>query len=67
MEQGFSFVVLMKWMEDADLQLRSPLLPWNSPGCQLDHIRNKLQPRNGGHTYDPDLEAGRHRLLTRTS
>ena len=34
------------------------------PGCQLDYIWNELQSRNGGHTCDPDLEAGRHRLLT---
>jgi hypothetical protein len=26
-------------------------------------IWNELQFRNGRHTYDPDLEAGRHRLL----
>ena len=25
-------------------------------GCQLDYIWNELQPRNGGHTFDPDLE-----------
>ena len=25
--------------------------------CQLDSIWNELQPRNGGHTWDPDLEA----------
>lgn len=35
------------------------------PGCQLDYIWNDLHSRNGGHTRDPDLEAGRHRLLTR--
>lgn len=29
-------------------------------GCPLDHIWNDLEPRNGGHTWDPDLEAGRH-------
>jgi hypothetical protein len=34
------------------------------PGCQLDYIWNELQSRNRGHTCDPDLEAGRHRLLT---
>jgi hypothetical protein len=34
------------------------------PGCQLDYIWNELQPRNGGHICDPDLEAERHRLLT---
>ena len=34
------------------------------PGCHLDYIWNELQSRNGGHTYDPDLEAERHRLLT---
>lgn len=28
-------------------------------GCQLDYIWNKLQSRNGGHSCDPDLEAGR--------
>ena len=33
-------------------------------GCQLDYIWNELQSRNGGHTCDPDLEAGRHKLLT---
>ena len=33
-------------------------------GCQLDYIWNELQSRNGGHTCDPDLEAGRFRLLT---
>ena len=27
------------------------------PGCQLDYIWNELQPRNGGHTCDPDHEA----------
>ena len=31
------------------------------PDCQLDYIWNELQSRNGGHTRDPDLEAGRHR------
>ena len=34
------------------------------PGCHLDYIWNELQPRNGGHTHNTDLEAGRHRLLT---
>ena len=29
------------------------------PSCQLDYIWNELQFRNGGHTRDPDLEAGR--------
>jgi hypothetical protein len=33
------------------------------PGCPLDCIWNKLQARIGGHTYDPDLEAGRHKFL----
>ena len=33
------------------------------PDCQLDYIWNELQSRNGGHTCDADLEAGRHRLL----
>ena len=28
------------------------------------HQRNELQSRNGGHTCDPDLEAGRHKFLT---
>jgi hypothetical protein len=36
------------------------------PGCQLDFIWNELQPRNGGHTCDIDLKAGRHRFLTLT-
>jgi hypothetical protein len=26
-------------------------------------IWNELQSRNGRHTYDPDLKAGRHRLF----
>ena len=30
-----------------------------TPGCQLDYLWNELQFRNGGHTCDPDLEAGR--------
>jgi hypothetical protein len=30
---------------------------------QLDYILNELQSRNGEHSYDTDLEAGRHRLL----
>ena len=34
------------------------------PGCQLDYIWKELQSRNGGHTCDTDLEAGRHGLLT---
>ena len=33
------------------------------PGCQLDNIWNELQSRNGGHTCDPDLKAGKHKLL----
>jgi hypothetical protein len=32
-------------------------------GCQLDNIWIKLQSRNEGHICDPELEAGRHRLL----
>ena len=28
-------------------------------GCQLDCIWDELQSRNGGHTCDPNLEAGR--------
>lgn len=32
-------------------------------GCQLDYIWNELQSRKGGHTWDLDLEAGRHRVL----
>jgi hypothetical protein len=36
------------------------------PSCQLDYIWNELQSRNGGHTYNPDLEAGRHGLLILT-
>jgi hypothetical protein len=35
-----------------------------SPGCQLEYTWNKLQNRKEGHTYNPDSEAGRHRLLT---
>jgi hypothetical protein len=34
------------------------------PSCQLVYICNELQSRDGGHTCDTDLEAGRHRLLT---
>ena len=34
------------------------------PGCQLDCIWNELQSKSGGHICDPDLEEGRHRLLT---
>jgi hypothetical protein len=30
------------------------------PSCQLHYFWNELQSRNGGHTYDPDIEAGRH-------
>ena len=33
------------------------------PSCQLDYIRGELKSRNGGHTCDPDLEAGRHKFL----
>jgi hypothetical protein len=35
------------------------------PSCQLDYIQDELQSRNGGggNACDPDLEAGRHRLL----
>lgn len=32
-------------------------------GCQCDCVWNELQSRHGGRTCDPDLEAGRHRLL----
>jgi hypothetical protein len=35
------------------------------PGGRLDYIWNELQSRNGGHTCDSELEAGRYRLLTR--
>jgi hypothetical protein len=34
------------------------------PGCLLDYICNELQSRIGGCTCDPDLEAGRHGLIT---
>ena len=34
------------------------------PRCQLDYLWNELQSRTGGHTCDPDLEAGRHKFLT---
>jgi hypothetical protein len=34
------------------------------PGGQLEHIWNELQSRIEEHTYDPDLEARRHNLLT---
>jgi hypothetical protein len=34
------------------------------PGCQFGYIWNELQSRIGGHTCDPDLEAGRHKFLT---
>jgi hypothetical protein len=51
-----------------DTPMFSDSLKWESvmaiPGCQLDYIWNELQYRNGGHSCDPDLEAGRHRLLT---
>ena len=30
---------------------------------QLDYISNELQSRNGGHTSDPGLEAGKQRIL----
>jgi hypothetical protein len=30
------------------------------PGCQLDYVWNELQSRIGGHTCDPDLDAGKH-------
>jgi hypothetical protein len=29
------------------------------PSCQLDCIWNELQSGTGGHTCDPDLEAGK--------
>lgn len=29
-------------------------------GCQFDYSWNTLQSRSGGHTHDPDVEAGRH-------
>jgi hypothetical protein len=32
-------------------------------GCQLDSIWNELQSKNGGHTCDPDLEAGREHVF----
>jgi hypothetical protein len=34
------------------------------PGGQLDYIWNEVQSRIGGLTCDPDLEAGRYKLLT---
>ena len=34
-----------------------------TPGCPLDYIYNELQSRNGGHTCDPDLEAGIYSVL----
>lgn len=34
------------------------------PGCQLDCNWNELQSGIGGHTCDPDLVAGIHKLLT---
>lgn len=30
---------------------------------QLDCVWNQLQSRNGGHTLDPDLEAGRQHVF----
>ena len=30
---------------------------------QLDYISNELQSRNGGHTSDAGLEAGKQRIL----
>jgi hypothetical protein len=33
------------------------------PAFQLDYTWEELQSRNGRYTCDPDLEAGRHRLL----
>jgi hypothetical protein len=33
-------------------------------GCQFDYIWSELQSRIAGLTYDPDLEAGRHKFLT---
>jgi hypothetical protein len=33
------------------------------PSCQFDYIWKGLQSRNGGHNYDPDFEAGKHRFL----
>ena len=30
---------------------------------QLDYTSNDLQSRNGGHTSDPGLEAGKQRIL----
>ena len=35
------------------------------PGCLLGFIWNELHFRNDRHTCDPDLEAGRHRILTK--
>lgn len=32
-------------------------------GCQLDYIWNELQSRNGGYTWDPDLEVGRQQAF----
>jgi hypothetical protein len=34
------------------------------PGCHLVYIWNELQSRIRGLTCDPDLEAGRHKILT---
>ena len=34
------------------------------PGGHVDYIWNKPKSRIGGLTYDPDLEAGRHKFLT---
>ena len=54
-------------------RMKRETLPWacgllcdwdDISGCQLDCIWNELQSRNGGHTSDPDLEVGSHRLLT---
>jgi hypothetical protein len=33
-----------------------------TPGCQTDDIWNELQFRNGGPTWDLDLEDGKHRF-----
>jgi hypothetical protein len=34
------------------------------PSYQLHYVWKELQSRNGGHTCDPHLVAGRHRFLT---
>ena len=34
------------------------------PGYHLEYIWNELQSRIGGHTCDPDVEAGNHKFLT---